>query len=96
MGVTMPTTISAKPMRERRRDTALRDIFEDAYERCLPFLDPERGIRGIPLVHQAIVTLRESYPHLDMLQVYVLVQALQRTVQTRRRQNQTSAGGQRR
>jgi hypothetical protein len=92
MGVTMPTTISAKPVRERRRDTALRDIFEDAYERCLPFLDPQRGIRGVPLVHQAILTLREHYPHLDMLQVYVLVQALQRTHQARRRQNHTDAG----
>ena len=80
----MPTTIADKAPRERRRDTVLRDIFEEAYERCLPFLDPQRGIRGVPLVHQAILTLREHYPHLDMLQVYVLVQALQRTHQARR------------
>lgn len=72
-------------VRERRRDDTLRQIFEEAYALCVPFLDPRNGIRGVPLVHQAVLALRERYPQLDMLQVYVLVQALQRAHRVRQR-----------
>lgn len=72
-------------VRERRRDDTLRQIFEEAYALCVPFLDPRNGIRGVPLVHQAVLALREHYPQLDMLQVYVLVQALQRAHSVRQR-----------
>ncbi|MCX7693711.1 hypothetical protein LCC91_09100 [Tepidimonas taiwanensis] len=81
----MSPTDSRPPTRERRRDDTLRQIFEDAYRLCVPYLDPRNGIRGVPMVHQAIVMLREHYPQLDMLQVYVLVQALQRAHTARQR-----------
>lgn len=81
----MSQTDALLPTRERRRDDTLRQIFEDAYRLCVPFLDPRNGIRSVPMVHQAIVKLREHYPQLDMLQVYVLVQALQRAHTARQR-----------
>ncbi|MGQ9723853.1 MAG: hypothetical protein ACUVVU_00555 [Tepidimonas sp.] len=80
----MPTDEHPPTVRERRRDDTMRAIFEDAYALCAPFLDPRNGY-GIPLVHQAVVTLRERYPQLDMLQIYVLVQALQRVHRIRQR-----------
>lgn len=77
MDFTIPTP------NERRQNSALRDLFDEAYEICLPFIDPARGIAGKPLIHHAGVVVRESFPHLSAEEIMILVGAMQNAFKRR-------------
>lgn len=73
------------PALERRRDLALRLLFDQAYRRIEPFLDAAGawGGAGFTLVIQH--QLREAYPQLSAQQVQMLVIAAKRVHGQRRR-----------
>jgi hypothetical protein len=68
---------------ERRRDPELRVVFDEVYARVAPFFDPAKTWGGSALTLLVYRVVRESHPHLDAMQVHVLVAAMQR-VQLRR------------
>jgi hypothetical protein len=63
---------------ERRRDLELRVVFDEVYARVEPFFDPTKTWGGSALTMLVYRIVRESYPHLDAMQVHVLVAAMQR------------------
>lgn len=68
---------------ERRQNTKLRDLFENAYASIAPFLDPRQIWSGAPLEFLAFRMLREAYPDLSSLEARQLVSASVRVYQAR-------------
>ena len=77
---------------ERRQNFKLREIFEEAYVRIEPFLDPARGWNGSPLTVLAYRAVREAYAELSPDEVYTLVVAAVRVFNTRRSEAASKAG----
>jgi phage terminase Nu1 subunit (DNA packaging protein) len=69
---------------DRRRHHRVRAVFEEAFERCRPLLDPHQGIAGQALTHHIPLRVREHFPDLTQEEVLVLSIAL-RAAWTRRR-----------
>ena len=67
---------------ERRQNLKLRSVFDEAYERIAPFLDPRQTWGGLPLERLAFRTLRDSYPNLSPEEVRILVVASVRVYRT--------------
>jgi hypothetical protein len=63
---------------ERRHHHHLRAIFDDAYARIEPFLDPTQTWGGVPLMGLAYRELREAYPDLSAAEAHILVVAIVR------------------
>jgi len=63
------------PPVDRRQNAALRQMFDEAYERVAPFLDPKQTWGGVPLERLAFRMLREAYPQLSPLETHQLVVA---------------------
>lgn len=72
------------PRTERRHNPKLRELFEEAYARILPCLDPGRTWGHMPLEHLAFRMLREAYPDLSPQEVHLLVRASVRVCRERR------------
>jgi hypothetical protein len=73
------------PQVERRHNLRLRDLFEEAYERVAPCLDPRQTWGRVPLEHLAFRMLREAYPELPPQEVHLLVCASVRVYRQRMR-----------
>lgn len=73
------------PRAERRHNLKLRELFEEAYARILPCLDPGQAWGRVPLEHLAFRILREAYPDLPPQEVHLLVRASVRVCRERRR-----------
>lgn len=73
------TTVSSKSSAwegdERRTNTELRLIFEQAYVLIEPFLDPGSTWGGHAMEHLALRTVRDNFPQLSAEQAHVLVVA---------------------
>lgn len=67
---------------ERRQNLRLRAIFDEAYERIEPFLDPARCWGGSPMTALAYRAIRESYPELSPADAYTLIVAAVRVYST--------------
>jgi hypothetical protein len=63
---------------ERRQNTNLRSIFDEACQLVAPFLDPEKAWGGAPMERLAYNALRDRYPDLSPEEVRVLVIAAAR------------------
>ncbi len=63
------------PEADRRRNTGLRELFETAYARIAPFLDPQQTWGGAPMEYLAFRMLRETLPQLSSAQARQLVSA---------------------
>lgn len=74
---------SHSPHTERRHNLKLRDLFEEAYERIVPCLDPRQAWGRGPLQHLAFRLLREAYPDLPPQEVHLLVCASVRVYRQR-------------
>lgn len=70
---------------DRRINTYLREIFDEAYVLVLPFIDPQQGWGGQPMTRHAYPALREAYPKLAMQDLAILVPALERVFKERSR-----------
>ena len=68
---------------ERRQNTKLRELFEQAYESIVPFLDPTQTWSGAPLEFLAFRMLREAHPELSVLEVRQLLSASVRVYKAR-------------
>jgi hypothetical protein len=68
---------------DRRRDLALRAVFDEVYPRVEGFFDPSRTWGGPPLMHWVYRIVRESHPQLDATQVQTLGAALHRVYRAR-------------
>ena len=68
---------------DRRRDLELREVFDEVYARVEGLFDPSRTWGGPPLMHWVYRVVRESYPHLDAMQVQTLVAAMHRVYRAR-------------
>jgi hypothetical protein len=73
------------PPVEWRHNHRLRDLFEEAYERVLPCLDPRQTWGRVPLEHLAFRMLREAYPDLPPQEAHLLVCASVRVYRQRMR-----------
>lgn len=60
---------------ERRQNVRLRSVFDEAYERIAPFLDPKQSWGGVPLERLAFRVLRDNYPELTSAEARILVAA---------------------
>lgn len=60
---------------ERRQNLKLRAVFDEVYERIVPFIDPARTWGGKSLEHFAFRTIRESHPGLTPSEVHQLIVA---------------------
>jgi hypothetical protein len=72
---------------QRRQHHNLREIFEEAYEIALPYLDPAQGYFGIPIERQAYVVLHERYPQFSVQEIDILMPALKRVFKLRQAGN---------
>lgn len=63
---------------ERRRNTALRELFDTAYALIEPFFDPDAGWGGHSLEHLAFRVLRENFPALSSAEVHTVISAAHR------------------
>lgn len=70
---------------ERRQNTKLRALFEEAYARIEPFFDRRNTWGGLQLTHFALRTLREAYPELSPSEAHQLVLASLRVFHERHR-----------
>lgn len=77
------TDSRSSPAVERRQNTALRALFEEAYRCIEPCLDPKQTWGGVPLELLAYRTLREAYPNLDRQEARLLVRASVRVFRER-------------
>jgi hypothetical protein len=68
---------------DRRVNTYVREIFEEAYVLVLPFVDPQQGWGGQALTRHAYPALHEAFPRLDMQDLAILVPALERVFRER-------------
>ncbi len=75
------------PPVERRQNPELRTIFDEAYARVAPFLDPKQTWGGVPLERLAFRVLREAYPQLSPTETHQLVVASVRVYRTRHPDN---------
>ena len=78
------TTSTSRDGIERRTNTELRVIFEQAYVLIEPFLDPDSAWGGHALEHLALRTVRDNFPQLSAEQAHVLVVASVRVWRERR------------
>jgi hypothetical protein len=69
---------------DRPSDSWRQVIFEEAYLRIEPFLDPARSWGGSVLTVLASHTLRQAYPELSLQDVHVLVTVAHRVYLVRR------------
>ena len=67
----------------RRMNTYVREIFEEAYILVLPFIDPQQGWDGLAMTRHAYPALHEAYPRLAMQDLAILVPALERVFRER-------------
>lgn len=67
---------------DRRFNLKLRAVFDEAYQRISPFLDPEQGWGGMNLELLAFRVLREAYPQFSSLEVHQLILASVRVYAT--------------
>lgn len=67
----------------RRQSLELRTIFDEAYERVAPFLDPKQTWGGVPLEGLAFRRLRDAYPQLVPAEIHQLVAASVRVYRSR-------------
>lgn len=58
---------------ERRQNTNLRRIFDEARQLIAPFLDPTKAWGGAPMERLAYNMLRDRYPDLSPEEVRILV-----------------------
>lgn len=72
------------PVAERRQNLKLRAIFDEAYLRIEPFLDPTQTWGGAPLNVLAYHAVREAYPALSAEEAHILVTAAKRVYNSRR------------
>ncbi len=72
-------------MEERRQQHHIRDIFEQAYQIALPFMDPGQGWGGQAMARHIYPALREAFPMLAMQELAILVPALERVFEHRRK-----------
>lgn len=72
------TETTAPQGTERRQNSRLRDVFENAYPMLEGFFDPDAGWGGHSLEHLAYRTLRENHPDLEVGEVHSLVVAAHR------------------
>lgn len=63
---------------ERRRNTALRELFDTAYTLIEPFFDPDAGWGGHSLEHLAFRVLRDNFPALSSAEVHTVIAAAHR------------------
>ncbi len=68
---------------ERRQNTRLRGLFENAYQSIAPFLDPKLTWGGVQLEYLAFRALRETLPGLSSTEVRQLVSASVRVYKER-------------
>ena len=59
----------------RRVNTRLRSIFDEAFALIAPFFDPNNTWDGHAIEHLAFRAMRENYPKLSQNEVYVIVMA---------------------
>jgi len=78
-------TMQPAHRKERRTYYHLRDIFEQAYDVALPFIDPTQGWGGRPLVRHAYPALHETFPQLTEQDIAILVPALERVFHERKK-----------
>lgn len=67
----------------RRQHPHIRNIFEEAYEIALPFIDPKQGWGGQAMTRHAYPALMEAFPALTMQDLAILVPALERVFKER-------------
>lgn len=65
--------VSGATPSERRRNHALREVFDDAYAMIEPFFDPGAGWGGHSLEHLAFRVLRENFPQFSSEEVHAIV-----------------------
>lgn len=63
---------------ERRNNSELRAVFDEAYALIAPFLDPGSAWGGQAMQHMALRTLRDSFPKLSAEQAHILIVAAMR------------------
>jgi hypothetical protein len=63
---------------ERRIHQRLRQVFDAAMALIDPFFDRDRIWTGVSLEHFAHRVLREHYPELDAMDIYIFVAAARR------------------
>lgn len=68
---------------DRRVNSYIREIFEEAYVLVLPLVDPKQGWAGQPMTRHAYPALHEAFPRLDMQDLAILVPALERVFRER-------------
>ena len=68
---------------ERRQNLRLRAIFDEAYDRIVPFLDPGRFWSGSPMTALAYRAIRGAYPDLSPAEAYTIIVAAVRVYNTR-------------
>jgi hypothetical protein len=68
----------AGPAGERRTNSNLREIFEEACRVTAPFFDPAQGWGGKSLTMYARQTLRETFSNLSQQEVAILFSSVQR------------------
>lgn len=69
---------SQNPQEDRRRQSSLRDVFEEAYLLISPFLDTTNSWDHKPLTRFAQLALREKYPAMTPQDAVILLSALRR------------------
>jgi hypothetical protein len=79
-----PANSSGDENREdRRQHHQIRDIFEEAYQIVLPFIDPKQGWGGQAMTRHAYPALMEAFPALTMQDLASFVPALERVFKER-------------
>lgn len=63
---------------ERRRNEALRQLFDHAYVLIEPFFDPATGWGGRSLEHLAFRVVRDNFPELSAEEVHTVIVAAHR------------------
>ena len=63
---------------ERRQNSQLRELFEEAYKLIEPFLDPSNSWGGKTLEFLAFRVMREKYPQIGSDEIQVFLSAAKR------------------
>jgi hypothetical protein len=66
------------PGAERRQNTQLRELFEQAYALIAPFYDVDQAWLGRPQTSLAYHTLRDQLPQLSAEEAHIIVVAVGR------------------
>jgi len=72
----------AQSIQERRQNSSLRSVFQDAYKQVEPCFDPKQAWGGVPLEMLAFRVLRSTYPALSSKEANLLVAASVRVYRT--------------